>query len=116
LPPTTVHLSVNGKDAGTTHDVKCSQVDQYVTIDTGNNGAGVTAVVQSVEGGFKLAAKSVQIRNLGGFSGSYWDGLVGNAEASTAGNTYTITGTADGFNTDQPNKRTTGTFQIRANC
>jgi ipoprotein LpqH len=116
LPPSTAHVSVNGTDAGTTHAIHCSQDDHYMTIDTGDKTAGVTAVVQSVEGGFKLAAKSVQIRNLGGFTGSYWDGLVGNAEASVAGNTYTITGTVDGFVSDHPDKRTTGTFQIRANC
>jgi ipoprotein LpqH len=116
LPVDTAHITVNGQSAGTMRSVTCSQVDQYMNIDTGDNKTGVSAVVQSVQGGFKLAAKSVQIRNLGGFSGNYVDGIVGNADATVAGNSYTISGTADGFNTDKPDTRTTATFQIKASC
>jgi ipoprotein LpqH len=116
LPPLTAHVSINGKDAGTTHTVNCSQVDRYMTIDTGTKDGGATAVVESVDSGSKISAQSVQIRNLGGFTGSYWTGVVGDANAGIAGTTYTITGTADGFNSDAPDKRVTGTFQIKAAC
>jgi ipoprotein LpqH len=116
LPVNTAHITVNGQSAGTTRTVTCTQVDQYMNIDTGDKNTGVSAVVQSVEGGFKLAAKSVQIRNLGGFNGDFVDGIVGNGDASVTGNTYTISGTADGFNADKPNTRTTATFQIKAAC
>lgn len=116
LPPDNAHITINGQSAGTTRNVTCTQLDQYMNIDTGDTNTGVSAVVQSVAGGFKLAAKSVQIRNLGGFNGTYFDGIVGNADASVIGNTYLITGTADGFNADKPDTRTTAAFQIKASC
>jgi ipoprotein LpqH len=116
LPPLTAHVTINGKDAGTTHTLNCSQVDRYMTIATGNKDGGATAVVQSIDSGSKISAQSVQIRNLGGFTGSFWTGLVGDANATITGTTYTITGTADGFNSDAPDKRVTGTFQIKAAC
>lgn len=33
-----------------------------------------------------------------------------------SGNTYTVTGSADGFATDAPSFRTTGTFSIKVAC
>jgi lipoprotein LpqH len=131
LPADTAHVTVNGQSAGNMRDITCGQVgdgalgtknsNQYVTIETGDQTTGWSAVVQSVltpdaPGGFKLATKSVEIRNLGGFTGSYWQGLTGNADAAVTGNTYKISGTVDGFNTDQPNKRATATFEIKAAC
>lgn len=131
LPADTAHVTVNGQSAGNMRDITCGQVgdgalgtnnsNQYVTIKTGDDKTGWSAVVQSIltpdaPGGFKLATKSVQIRNLGGFTGGYWQGLTGNADAAVTGNTYTIAGTVDGFNTDQPNKRATATFEIKAAC
>jgi len=118
-------VTINGQDAGTTHSVDCNQAEQYFTITTGDRAVrgastltanGVTAVVESTDSGSKMAAKSVQIRNVGGFTGSYWQGQVGNAEAKLAGTTFTITGTADGFNATDPSDRTTATFQIKAGC
>ena len=63
-----------------------------------------------------LIAKSVSIRDLGGFTGSFNEGLGGNATVSLDGATYTITGSADGFDTDNPSFRSTGTFTIKAAC
>ena len=63
-----------------------------------------------------LTAESVSINNLGGFTGSYNAGLGGNAEVTMAGSTYDITGTADGFATDNPSFRTGGTFAIKVSC
>ena len=116
LPPLTAHLTINGEDAGTTQSVECSQVQHYMTVKTGDESQGVIAVVQSVDNGARLVASSVQINNVGGFTGGYWQNLVGDATASMAGQTYTVTGTADGFDTNRPDKRTTGTFTIKAAC
>ena len=116
LPPVTAHITINGQDAGTAHFIDCGQLQHYFTIKTGDQAAGVTAVVESIEGGDKVAAKSVEITNMGGFTGSFWQGLAGNADAKVSGNTYTINGTATGFNTDNPNKQATATFQIKAAC
>lgn len=113
LPAYTAQVTVNGWDTGRTDAVSCSQVGSLWTIDTGDTAAGTTAVV---EAGNAFTAKSVQIRNLAGFSGSYWDGHGGNADASIVGNIYVLSGTIDGFNVDDPTKPATGTFKIRANC
>jgi lipoprotein LpqH len=112
LPPGTAEVTVNGKRMGPTDAVNCAQTQWLWIMEAGDKTAGVTAVVQSGE---MLTAKSVQIRNLDGFTGSYWDGQGGNADASIAGNTWTISGTVDGFNADKP-KRATATFKVKANC
>jgi hypothetical protein len=112
LPPGTAQVTVNGKDMGRTDAVSCSQVEWAFTIHTGDTTAGATAVVQ---GGGGLSAKSVEIRNLDGFTGTYWDDHGGNADASIAGDTWTITGTVSGFTTVNP-KPATATFQVKANC
>jgi ipoprotein LpqH len=116
LPPLTAHVTINGQDAGTPHSVDCSQDQRYMTVSTGDETHGFTAVVESVDSGASLVANSVQINSLGGFTGSYWRNLVGNGTASQVGQTYTITGTATGFNTDHPEQQATGTFTIKAAC
>jgi hypothetical protein len=113
LPPVTAHLTINGKDAGTTHAVSCSQVQRLWTIEAGDRASGATAIIES---GDTVTAKLVEIRNLGGFSGTYWESNGGNADARIVGNTWMIAGTVDGFNTDNPTKPASGTFEIKANC
>jgi hypothetical protein len=46
----------------------------------------------------------VTIRNFDGFTGSFWEGGVGDAHVDLAKNTYTITGSAYGIDTGNPNK------------
>ncbi len=64
----------------------------------------------------ELIAESVSINNVGGFTGSYNAGLGGTAKVTMTGRTYDITGTADGFNTDNPSFRANGTFAIKVSC
>ncbi len=109
----TAQVTINGKDVGTTEAVQCVPAGTMTTITTGDNSSGVTAVVSNKAG---LTAESVSINNLGGFTGSYNAGLGGNAEVTMAGSTYDITGTADGFATDNPSFRTGGTFAIKVSC
>jgi ipoprotein LpqH len=113
LPPNTAHITVNGKDAGTITNLRCRQTSKIYTIETGNPQAGANAMI---EFGDKVTAQSVEIRNLAGFTGSYWEGTVGNGEATMLGNTYKITGTAVGSNTDKPNAQISVPYEIRANC
>jgi ipoprotein LpqH len=113
LPPGTASVTVNGTDLGTTQDVSCSQQGSMTTITTGASDAGATAVIDNAAG---LTATSVSIRNLGGFTGSYWKDLDGNAEVHATGRTLLVTGTAAGFDTDRPSHRNTGTFAIRVTC
>ncbi len=109
----TAQVTVNGNDLGQFHTVQCSPAGDVLTISTGNDQPGTTAVVSSADG---LTAKSVAISDLGGFTGSFNEGLAGDATVSLNGATYTITGTADGFATDNPSFRTNGTFTIKAAC
>ena len=58
----------------------------------------------------------VKIRNVGGFTGSFWQGGVGDAHVDLAQNAYTITGSAYGINNSNPNKVVTTDFKITAEC
>ncbi|WP_331242535.1 lipoprotein LpqH [Mycobacterium intracellulare] len=109
----TARVTINDKELPATTSVKCSPIGALTTITTGDTAAGVTALISNETG---LTAKSVSITNLGGFTGSYMKGLDGNAGVSMTGQTYMIRGTADGFDTDHPSVRTTGTFAIRVAC
>jgi ipoprotein LpqH len=109
----TAQVTVNGQDAGTTEAVQCTATGALTTITTGDQTAGVTAMVSNKD---QLIAESVAIRDLGGFTGSYNAGFGGTAEVTMTGRTYDISGTADGFDTDSPSFRKSGTFAIKVSC
>jgi ipoprotein LpqH len=109
----TAQVTVNDADTGTTDAVQCTTAGPFTTITTGDEKAGVSALVSNADG---LAAKSVAIRNLGGFTGGFEAGLQGKANVTQTGRTYEITGSADGFDTDRPSFRTGGTFAIKVAC
>jgi hypothetical protein len=109
----TAHVTVNGQDAGTTDAVACDTTGWLTTITTGDHNAGVTAMISNQDG---LVAESVSITNLGGFTGSYNDGLGGAAEVTMKDQTYSISGTAHGFDTDNPSFRTSGSFALKVAC
>lgn len=122
-PPTgelvagTAQVTVNGHDAGTTDAVQCSTTGYLTTITTGDTTSGVTTMVSNQD---ELAVESVRINNVGGFTGSYTAGVdtvgVDKADISMTGRTYDISGAADGFATDNPSFRASGTFEIRVSC
>jgi ipoprotein LpqH len=114
MAPNTARVTINGNDAGGVQAVTCSQLQWNSTIETFDEKTGFTAIVQN--GGDKSTPQMVEIRNLGGFSGSYWRGLVGQADAKSSNGAYTISGTAEGFFADRPNKQTSGTFKIETVC
>lgn len=109
----TAQVTINGQDTGTTDAVQCNSTGSLTTITTGDQASGVTAMISNQD---QLAAESVAINNLGGFTGSYNAGLGGAAEVSMTGRTYNITGTADGFDTAKPSFRSSGTFAIKVSC
>jgi lipoprotein LpqH len=114
LPPGTAEVTINHGTLPRITAVKCKPIDSMTTITTGDSAAGITAQISNAA---NLTAKSVSINDLGGFTGSYLDKLDGNAaNVRMAGQTYIIDGVADGFDTDNPSKRTTGTFAIRVAC
>lgn len=112
----TAQVTVNGRDAGTTKAVQCDTTGWLTTITTGDETSGITAMLSNED---ELVAESVRINNVGGFTGSYTAGV--NDEAQPAqvdmtGRTYDISGSAEGFNTDKPSFRASGTFAIRVSC
>ncbi len=113
LVPGTAQVTVNDNDLGLFHSVRCDPAGSLLTISIGNAEQGSTALVSSVG---ELAAKSVAIHDLAGFTGSFNEGLGGDAQVALTGSTYTITGTAEGFDTERPSFRSTGTFTIKAAC
>jgi hypothetical protein len=113
LPAGTAEVTVNDQKLPASQSVDCTFIQSMTTITTGDNDAGATVVIDN---GGKLDAKSVDIRNLGGFTGSYWQNLGDAATVKMTGRTFTISGTADGFNATDPSKRAPGTFSIKASC
>ena len=106
-------VTIAGAVVARSTSVTCSPEGTVTTIDTGTKDEGTTSTVGS-DGG--LAAKSVVLRNVGGFSGSYWEGLGDAGEVTMKGRTYVITGTAMGYSADDPTHRKPEPFSIRAAC
>lgn len=113
LGSTTALVTVNGQDAGTKRPIDCQQVGEYWIIETVDKTPGFSATFQTAEG---ASADSVDIRDLAGFTGSMWKGTIGEADVDIVGNTYVITGKADGSPTNDPTNGSTATFKIQASC
>ena len=113
LPAGTAEVSINGAGQGKTNAVSCSTTRNLTTINTGDEVAGTTSSVDSADG---LAVQFAEITNVGGFTGSYWADLGPAAKVVMNGGTYQMTGSATGFNADNPSARVTQTFSIRVTC
>lgn len=107
-----LHLRVNEHDVGA-YPVHCSQVQSLWRLETLEQTPGVVAQVNTED---SIEALSVQINNLGGFTGTYWEGTTGEADASLVDGKFTITGTAVGFFHDDPGERTSAPFEISTEC
>jgi ipoprotein LpqH len=122
--PSQASVTINGNTVASKQSVTCikqanalpgSQPQWYWTIAVGDQ--NVSGVKASLNGSAEnLAAESVHILNLGGFTGTYSKGDGGEASASFGSETFTITGKADGFNTYKPDEPATATFKIVATC
>lgn len=113
MPRKAAHVTIDGA-AHTTRPPACSQIEAYRTIDIGDRGGQVQAVV--LLSGDRVLPQFVKIRNIDGFTGSYYEGGVGNAHVDVNKNAYTITGSASGINGNNPNKVITTDFKISAEC
>jgi ipoprotein LpqH len=113
LGGTNAKVTIDGKDTGNPHPVRCSQTGWSWIIETADKAKGFTAVVGT---GDKVTARSVDFRDFGGFTGTFWAGNIGEAEVNGAGGEFTITGSADGSFTDNPSNAVTATFRIEADC
>jgi hypothetical protein len=102
---------------GATHTARppaCSQLQSYRTIDIRDRDGQVEAVV--LLSGYRAIPQWVKIRNIDGFTGSFWEGGVGSAHVDLTNSAYTITGSAYGINSSNPNKVITTDFKISAEC
>jgi len=113
VPRKAAHLTIDGATRATP-PAACSQDQAYRTITISDREGKVEAVV--LLSGDKVIPQWVKIRNIDGFTGSFWQGGVGNARADVARSAFTITGNAYGFNTGNPNKTVTTDFKITAEC
>jgi lipoprotein LpqH len=113
LPPGTAEVKIDNQDLGSTYSVACTPVGTMTTISTGEAGRGTTSVVENAT---NLLASSVELRNLGGFSGSYWQGFEDQTKVRLTDNTYSIAGTATGFRAEDPATRVSVPFAIRVSC
>ena len=112
-PRAAAHLTIDGA-THTTRPAQCSQQQEYRTIDIRDRDSQVEAVV--LLSGYRAIPQWVKIRNFGGFTGSFWQGGVGDAHVDVTNSAYTITGSAYGINSSNPNKVITTDFKITAEC
>ena len=82
-------------------------------ISTLQESPGFTAQVHT---GDSVEPVAVQMQDLAGFTGSYWDVTVGQAKADVKGGTFVIKGTAEGYYLANSSERATAEFEIRTDC
>ena len=112
-PRAAAHLTIDGA-THTTRPAQCSQQQEYRTIDIRDRDSQLEAEV--LLSGYRAIPQWVKIRNFGGFTGSFWQGGVGDAHVDLSNSSYTITGSAYGINTSNPNKVITTDFKLTADC
>lgn len=107
------HLTIDGATHAAPRPA-CSQIQSYRTINIRDEKGQVEAVVRL--DGYRVVPQWVKIRNVDGFTGSFWHGGVGDARVDVTNDAYTITGSAYGINSSNPNKVVTTDFKITAEC
>jgi hypothetical protein len=112
-PLKAARLTIDGA-THTTRPPACSQMQSYRTIDIRDHDGQVEAVV--LLSADRAIPQWVEIRDIDGFTGSFWEGGVGSAHADLTNSAYTITGSAYGINSNNPNKVITTDFKISAEC
>ncbi|WP_082949158.1 lipoprotein LpqH [Mycolicibacterium celeriflavum] len=109
----TATVSINSQPAGERSYVSCHKVKWLLTIESGDEDKGFTAIVDTDDG---PDAAVVKIRDLGGFTGSAWTGGVGKLRATRDNGRITINGTGYGFFAEDPHRTATAAFSITAAC
>jgi ipoprotein LpqH len=111
LPSGTAQITVDGNATGPLQAVACQSIGTGLTeINIGTTGTGTTVLVDSG------TPKGVTFNDVEGFTGSYWQDLQGSAQLGMVDQTYTLTGTAAGFNTEHPYTRTMNDFTVKVAC
>lgn len=111
LLPGTAQVSVNGSDIATTYDVQCQTiVNGFTSINVGKAPTRIAMIVDD------NIPKGITFNDVNGFTGSYWQDLQGSADLRMIDQTYTLTGTAAGFDASHPATSTTNDFAITVAC
>ena len=106
-------VSINGKATNALQPVTCYQNGRSWTIRTTDKEPGFTATIETSD---VVTAQVVEIRNLGNFTGTYWDDNLGKAQAKVSQGRFSVSGEAEGFFVDKPNHQATATFDITTDC
>jgi ipoprotein LpqH len=106
-------VSINGKATNALQPVSCTQNGTSWTIQTTDKEPGFTALIEL---GDQVTAKTVDIRNMANFTGTYWNDNLGKAKATVQNGEFSISGEAKGSFADKPNQPTTATFDINTHC
>jgi hypothetical protein len=107
----TAQVTVNGSALGPIHDVECESIGKGLTqITIGSTDSRTTALLGAD------TPKAVAFNDVEGFSGGYWQGLQGSVRVNMDDQTYTLAGTAVGFNTKNPTTRTANDFVVKVAC
>jgi hypothetical protein len=106
-------VSINGRATNALQPVHCFQNGKAWTIESTNKDPGFTATLQL---GDEVSAEAVDIRNMGNFTGTYWNDNLGKAKAEVEGGQFSISGEASGAFADKPNQPATATFDIKTKC
>lgn len=109
----TAKVTIDGKPKEMAGQVLCSTMGGNMNIAIGQQGTGVAVVM--AEDASKVS--SVGLGNIDGAVLGFQDGAPGgNASATKADKTYTITGTATGVDMANPMQPMTKPFEIEVTC
>ena len=111
LPGGTAQVTVNGSGTRLIRDVECESIGKgltKITIGGPNNQIGVLLGTDT--------PKAIAFNDVEGFTGGYWQDLQGSVRLHMISQTYTITGAAVGFNTENPYTRTAYDFALNVAC
>jgi ipoprotein LpqH len=111
-PQQTARITVDN-NTRTSHAVTCNQVQWLLTANITSAPASVRVLLNLDSEKPKL--ESVNINNFAGFTGVA-DSGAGDAKVVFANGTYTITGTAQGSQLDDPRISLTAPFKIEVGC
>jgi ipoprotein LpqH len=106
-------LTIDGAETGRIEAVQCTPAAHTTSIVIGTEPPVAAATISNDDG---LAVKWVRLRDSNGFTGSYNEGLGGEAHVELAGSTYQISGIAGGFDKRDARQRVTAKFTIEVSC
>ena len=114
VPAGTATVAVHTGSGTQFHGATCQPLGGTLTrITAGEPSAGIDMLLDNADG---VSARSVVITGIDGFTGSFWKDAQGSANTGMTAQTFTIEGTARGFDADNPSAAISRTFRIAVAC